>query len=132
MNKIVVLIIGMLIFFGSCSEGGGYADGKRLYDVHCQNCHMEDGTGLGELIPPLAKADMLQQSGALAACWVRNGLEGEIVVNGVKYDNVMPANEELSEVEINNILNYINNAWGNERAFISPNEVEEVLKACSK
>ena len=108
-----------------------YYEGAQLYQQHCSNCHMEDGQGLEALYPPLAQSDWLETVGVSAACVVRNGLKGAIVVNGVEYGMAMPAQEKLSAVEITNILNYIHNAWGNERAFISLSEVEKTLEACA-
>lgn len=117
----------------SCVGGAErkYDEGAQLYEQHCANCHMEDGQGLEALYPPLAQSDWLQMVDVGAACVLRHGLEGAIVVNGVEYGMAMPAQEQLSTVEITNILNYIHNAWGNERDFISLSEVEKALEACA-
>jgi ribosomal protein S9 len=85
---------------------------------------------LEALNPPLAKSDMLQNAGAGAACWIRKGLEGKIVVNGREFENAMPPNLRLSATEITNILNYIHNAWGNTHKFITLEEVNKVLEGC--
>jgi mono/diheme cytochrome c family protein len=122
----------LLLLLSNCGNEATYAEGKTLYDQHCLNCHMEDGKGLGELYPPLAGADMLKASGAGAACWIRNGLKGPIKVNGIEYDNVMTANKHLSAIEITNILNYVNNAWGNKRDFITLDEVMTALEGCEE
>ena len=127
---IPICILFLIAFINSCSNEATYAEGKALYDRHCLNCHMEDGKGLGELYPPLAGADMLKASGAGAACWIRNGLNGPIKVNGVEYDNVMTPNNKLSAIEITNILNYVNNAWGNKRDFITLEDVTTALESC--
>lgn len=121
-------IAGLLL--SACSGEATYTEGKSLYDQHCLNCHMDDGKGMGELYPPLAAADVLKASGAGAACWIRNGLKGSIKVNGIEYDNVMTANKGLSAIEITNILNYVNNAWGNKRDFITLEEVMTALEGC--
>lgn len=119
------------ILFSACSSfNDPYAEGKPLYKRHCANCHMDDGSGLEGLIPPLVQADMLQQSGASAACFIRNGLKGKILVNNIEYEGEMPSNSKLSSVEILNILNYINNAWGNQRDFIKLDEVKAALTNC--
>lgn len=126
---LVIVSIG----FGACVGGGQgtYSEGAQLYQQHCASCHMEDGTGFEALYPPLANADLLHQLDVAAACVVRNGLEGRILVNGVEYEMGMPAQPQLSAVEITNILNYIHNAWGNKRAYISLSEVEHSLEKCS-
>lgn len=124
------MLIGVAL---SCNSGEKtYQEGAVLYKKHCENCHMEDGTGLEQLYPPLAKSDMLESMGAATACIIVNGLEGKIIVNGVEYDNKMMPVEGLSAVEITNIVNYINNAWGNERPYIELQEISKVLEGCSK
>lgn len=131
MIKSTFLLVLSCLFFSACTSfNDPYAEGKPLYQKHCANCHMDDGSGLEGLIPPLAKANMLQQSGAAAACIVRNGLKGKILVNNIEYDGVMLPNNRLSSVEILNILNYINNAWGNQRDFIKLDEVKAALDNC--
>ncbi len=128
----IILWLLLLLSLGSCGGAGTYNEGKALYQQHCANCHMDEGQGLGELYPPLAGADMLSASGAGAACWIVNGLKGPIKVNGITYDHVMPANKRLSPIEITNILNYVNNAWGNQRDFITLDEVMAALEGCQE
>ncbi len=124
-------MLGLLFLF-SCGNPREktYNEGAVLYKKHCENCHMSDGTGLEALYPPLAGADMLQSVGVGAACIIKNGLQGKIIVNGVEFETGMAPIEGLSNVEITNILNYIHNAWGNKREFIQLNEVEAVLESC--
>ena len=121
------LVVGLL----SCEHSvRTYNEGAVLYSKNCANCHMDDGSGLEALYPPLAGADMLESLDVAAACLIRHGLEGHIVVNGVVYETGMAGIEHLTDVEITNILNYIHNAWGNKRAYIPLKEVKAVLKAC--
>jgi mono/diheme cytochrome c family protein len=125
------LSLGILLVF-SCgnSRERNYDQGANLYEEHCENCHMADGTGLEALYPPLAKADMLKNVGVGAACIIKNGLQGKIMVNGVEFETGMAPITGLSSVEITNILNYIHNAWGNEHEFIPLSQVQRTLEAC--
>lgn len=90
-----------------------YRQGKNLYAQHCASCHMDDGKGLGKLIPPLANSDWLKNNQEKLTCLIINGIEGEIVVNDTAYNQPMPGNGELSDFQVTNIINYINHAWGN-------------------
>jgi mono/diheme cytochrome c family protein len=126
---ILVLLLSIQLF-AACNSSTAYPEGKKLYELHCSGCHGKKGEGLEALIPPLANADMLQNSGIIVACWIKNGLEGKIIVNGVEYDNAMPANKRLSDIEIANILNFILNSWGNQQVFINPDEVKKTLINC--
>lgn len=91
---------------------------------------MEDGTGLQGNIPPLAGADFVRDRQEELACIIRGGLEGEIVVNGQTYDQPMAGIPELTEFEIANIINYINQAWGNDYGYIKLETVREGLEKC--
>lgn len=134
MRSVIFFIFSLLtLLFFSCGNTNEktYNEGAQLYKKHCSNCHGDDGTGLEALYPPLAKSDMLEALGVSAACVIRNGLKGEIMVNGVKFETGMEPIKNLSAIEITNILNYIHNAWGNKRAYIQLNEVETVLESCT-
>lgn len=127
-------ILCSIAYFGlqSCSETD-YNQGKALYQKKCANCHIEDGTGLKGLIPPLAKADYLIAHKNDLACIIRNGLETPIMVNEVVYNQqVMPANEKISAADITNIVNYILSEWGNQGGVITLSEVNAQLEACRK
>ncbi len=101
-----------LLLWPACA-GNTYVQGKRLYDIHCANCHMPDGNGLAALYPPLAGSDYLQAHQELLPCIIRHGLRDTITVKGKVYDQPMEGIKNLNEVEITNIINYINQAWGN-------------------
>lgn len=105
-------------------------EGKRLYEQHCQSCHMEDGSGLKGLIPPLAKADYLQTHRNDLPCIIRHGMDGSIVVNGVEYNKEMPGVESLRKDHITNLLNYIQTNFGNNNPRYTMQEVEKLLEAC--
>lgn len=127
-------MLGALLMAYTLLACGGdqqpYKEGLVLYEKHCENCHMEDGKGLEELYPPLAGSDMLESMDVTAACILRNGLQGPLTVNGIQYDMEMPPMPQLSGVEIANLLNYIHNAWGNERDYIPLDDVQAVLDQC--
>lgn len=101
-----------------------------LYEAKCGNCHMPDGKGLKNLIPPLAGADYLAKFEHKLPCIIKHGLEGDVVVNGITYNQKMPANEELSDVDIANLVNYIRNEWGNQAPRIPLKQIKEDLTAC--
>jgi cytochrome c551 len=101
--------------------------GKILYENYCANCHQKDGSGLGKVIPPLAGADYMLEDVGRTARVIRHGLKGEITVNGVVYNQNMPANPFLTPMEIAQIMTYVYNVWGHEKGLIHANEVEAYL-----
>ncbi|MCH2042555.1 MAG: cytochrome c [Saprospiraceae bacterium] len=126
--KVLFVILLGVILMSSC--GQKYGDGKLVYDTYCENCHMEDGKGLEELYPPLANSDYLRNGGAAIACLIRNGAHEKMLVNGIEFNNAMPANPKITLIEMTNLLNYINNAWGNSNGFTNMRDIETVLDAC--
>jgi cytochrome c551 len=105
-------------------------EGQNLYTIHCSNCHQKDGSGLGKLIPPLAGADYLRNNLASSVCGIKNGLKGEIVVNGIPYNQPMPANPTLKNLDIAQVITYIGNTWGNEIGLIETEQIVEMLENC--
>jgi len=123
-------IMCLAILPTSC-DSNPYKQGKLLYENYCQNCHQENGEALLGLIPPLKNSDYLEQHQAELPCIIRNGLKGEIVVNGLPYNHEMPGNKTFSQIEIANIINFVNNSWGNNYGYVSYDEVKETLEKCS-
>ena len=105
-------------------------EGKKLYALHCSNCHQEDGSGLAKLYPPLRNSDYLNESVDRIICQIRNGAEGEMIVNGITFNMPMPAKPGLSALEIGEISTYIYNEWGTFKGLISAEMVANKLKMC--
>lgn len=104
--------------------------GQQLYKQHCSNCHQDDGSGLARLIPPLAKSDYMLENISRTVCIIKFGIAGEILVNGESYNQKMPANNQLTNLEIAQITTYILNSWGNQKGYVSVKEVSGYLRTC--
>ncbi len=102
--------------------------GKTLYENYCSNCHQADGKGLGKLIPPLRDSDYFKASVPRTIWIIRHGQQGEITVNGEKYNQKMPANPNLKPLDIAQISTYLYNIWGMNEGVITASEVEAYLK----
>lgn len=130
MNKIIgLVVVGMFLILSACT--GKYEHGKRIYTAKCASCHMEDGTGLRGVIPPLANSDFLQQNQSSLVCIVKNGMNGPVVVNGKSYDNAMNP-IDINDVQLTNVINYINTAWGNDFPEVSLKDVQDQAKKCAE
>jgi cytochrome c551 len=97
--------------------------GEQLYAKHCSNCHGSQGLGLANLYPPLSKSDFLQNFNQ-TLCVIKNGAKGKMTVNGVEYDQIMPQNKQLYDLDIAQIATYMYTKWGNKNDLI----VAEVVK----
>ncbi|TAK39737.1 MAG: cytochrome c [Saprospiraceae bacterium] len=121
------LVFGFLLF--GCDKNP-YNQGEFLYGNFCANCHMDDGTGLETLIPPLANSDFVREHPDSLPCLIRRGIKGRLVVNGKEFNTEMAGIPLLTEFEITNVLNFINKAWGNDFNTIKHVDVRVALKAC--
>jgi mono/diheme cytochrome c family protein len=117
------------LLLAACNQQ--YPQGQRIYEAYCANCHMADGSGLGRVIPPLAGADYLSLQRQNVPCVIRYGSKGGLVVNGIAYKEPMPSARNLNEVELSNLINYINTAWNNDLPETSPVEVKAALEQCA-
>ena len=132
MNRSFRWIISIIavILLSSCT-GSTYKQGRALYETHCANCHMPDGTGLEGLIPPLNVSDYYVNNIDQVSCIMVRGLKGKIMVNGKAYDSDMEGIPVLTDTEIANIINYMNAMWHPDMPFVSPEQVIEELKTCN-
>lgn len=101
-----------------------YAAGEEVYKTVCMACHMAEGKGFPGSFPPLADSDYLLEDKTRAINQVINGSEGEIVVNGVTYNGVMPPQgDALDDQQIADVLNYVLHSWGNDGETVTLEEV---------
>lgn len=96
--------------------------GKDIYIAQCMSCHMDEGQGIEDVYPPLAKADYLMADKKRSIDNIIHGMSGEIVVNGKTYNLEMTA-FDLTDEEVSDVLNYIRNSWGNKGKPVTPEEV---------
>lgn len=108
-----------------------YPSGKRYYNAYCGNCHMEDGKGLSKLIPSLEKSKYLIDNQYELPCIIRYGIKSMVSDTSSEVQLSMPAHLKLSEIEILNISNYVNNSWGNQQPQISLEEIKSKLDNCN-
>ena len=77
--------------------------------------------------PPLAKSDFLMADKKRAIDIVMNGKSGEVVVNGQKFNGVMPK-LDLDDASIASVLTYVRNSFGNTGDTVSIAEVKAMRK----
>jgi mono/diheme cytochrome c family protein len=101
--------------------------GEQVYSVNCSSCHMENGAGLTGTFPPLAQSDYLMADSKRAIRQIKNGVDDEMMVNGITYYGFMPA-QPLSNEQVADVMNYIRNSWGNKGEMLSVEDVIAALK----
>ena len=90
---------------------------------------MDDGSGLGSLIPPLYNQNYLLENEENLVCIILNGQQGPIIVNDTLYNGIMPA-ADLSYVQLLNLINYFSNEWGNDMGYTTLTEIKANKKNC--
>ena len=111
-----IYCIGVFSFLGYMQQEKplkqSILDGEEIYQDFCLQCHLDNGKGVENAFPPLAKSDYLQNNIEASIRAIKYGLRGEITVNGNTYNGVM-INQGLDEEEVADVMNYILNSWGN-------------------
>ena len=107
--------------------------GKDVFMNNCMACHGEDGKGVEDTFPPLAKSDFLKKLSSMAdrkelINIPLKGKSGKITVNNKVYDGEMPP-FELSDKELTEVLNYVTNSWGNKARKFTVDEIKKAKGA---
>ncbi len=121
----VTSVLGFLLFQDNDLKAS-MARGKELYADFCVTCHLPSGKGVEDTYPPLANSDYLMANREASIRGVKYGQRGEMVVNGVTYNNtMMPLG--LEDEEIADVMNYVYNSWGNKNEkMVTVEEVENI------
>lgn len=109
-------------------ESESYKRGKEIYMDFCVTCHLADGKGIPGTFPPLDGSNWLTEKRTESIHAVKYGLRGPIEVNGEEYNNVMTP-LGLTDQEVADVMNYINNSWSNN---IEEPVTEEEVAAITK
>ena len=116
MKNIIPAFAFISLLFAFAPSGDELAEskarGEEAYMLYCVSCHMGEGEGVKNNVPPLAKSDYLLEDIERAIYVVKYGQQGEITVNGETYNSYM-APLGLDDEEVADVLNYILNSWGN-------------------
>jgi len=105
------------------AAAGDMAAGERAYRTHCQACHQADGSGLPGAFPPLAGNPNIEGNAEMVIDNVLGGRQGELTVNGVTYNSVMPAMSYLSDQDVADIVTFVMNSWTDAEVAISAEQV---------
>jgi len=130
MNKYFgILALYFISIFGYGCYDSPYMQGKRLYEARCQNCHMEDGSGLGKLIPALQNSRLLGTSGM--ACLIIRGKKDSTLQNNQYVVREMPGFPDFSATEVANLVNYINHKFQPDFRERTINQINKDLAPCA-
>ncbi len=128
MKSIKVVLIFLLVTHFSCKSP--YQKGENIYLQHCSNCHGKEGEGLRKLYPPITD-ELYEKYSLQLPCMIRYGLNDNLVYNGNKYTAAMPPNEILTDIDIVNLVNFLDWKYTTNKAFNSLADVKKKLDDCN-
>ncbi|RAJ99808.1 cytochrome c [Larkinella arboricola] len=136
MKRVLIGLAVLFLFFQTACQSQEelkkekyFVEGYQLYTEHCANCHQTDGKGLEALYPPINGSDYLKNKEKVI-CLIRFGQNEPITVNGKRFSRPMPANPQLTDIDVAAITTYIYNKWGDETVISDVKEVSRVLDVC--
>lgn len=123
-------LAALAILFLALPRAAAAQDGGQIFTTRCAACHQADGTGVGDMFPPLAGSEWVTGDPGRAIRIVLHGLQDEVQVKGETYSGVMPAwGAALNDAEIAAVLTYARSHFGNKAGPVSASEVAKVRAA---
>ncbi len=111
-----------------CTEDPAEDRGEKLYAGYCAGCHGLEGEGFLQLYPPIKNTRFLDSNLNRLPCIIRYGLKGEIRIENRIFNQVMPANQQLSSEDMGDLINYMLEAWQHRKTELM---VSDWLSGCS-
>ena len=99
--------------------------GAKLYEKFCAVCHQRDGKGDSSRFPSVTSTNWVMGNKPRLISLVLNGLQGEIEVEGKKFNGVMPPHAFLSDEQVAQLLTFLRQNFGNHANTVSATEVAE-------
>ncbi len=102
-------------------------DGQEIYLTRCTSCHQMNGEGVPGVFPPLQSSEFVNGEKDRLIKIILNGMSGEVTVNGVTYNGMMPPwGSFLDDQQVADVLTYIRSNFGNSAEAVTPDEVAAV------
>lgn len=97
--------------------------GRQVYEQLCATCHMPDGSGAGQLQPPLIGSKIVSGDPARLIAVVLRGPAAVLPPDRPKYGNIMPPFSVLGDEQLADLLSYVREVFGKEAGAIRPEAV---------
>lgn len=125
----LMVLIAMLMAFSNVipEQDAGKASiqrGKKVYEQYCLACHQSNGEGVPRLNPPLIRNDYVLGDKNRLIRIVLKGLNEDIEIDGEIYFNPMPAQPQLLNQQVADVLSYVRNSFGNKASLVAVAEVQ--------
>jgi mono/diheme cytochrome c family protein len=130
---LIFTALGLLISSCQSREEMEYekflVNGEMMYRQICANCHGVKGEGLRNLYPPLMDNEHLKDINHVV-CVIKNGASGSLMLNGQVYDQAMPANPRMYDLDMAQLVTFLNSRFLSSNLKLETGEVKDILDAC--
>jgi mono/diheme cytochrome c family protein len=129
------IFIPLLFIISACGDNKDLnyeqylVNGEISYKTHCANCHGAKGEGLKQLYPAINKSLMFNDTQKLI-CLIRNGGNIKNTQNGIEYDQAMPANKALYDIDVAELVSYLRHTYAKNNSMLSTDSVKIYTKMC--
>jgi len=100
------------------------AQGEKLYEKHCSDCHQRSGEGVPRIYPPLAGNESIVMRYPINSIrMVVNGGFPPSTQDNPRPYGMPPFGQDLSDEEIAAVVSYVRQSWANHAPAVSPAEI---------
>jgi mono/diheme cytochrome c family protein len=100
--------------------------GMAVFKQYCLVCHQADGSGVPGMYPPLGPGSWVGKDPKELVPILLTGLSVKVEVNGESYKTAMPAQTQLTDQEIADVLSYVRSNFGNSFTAVDVELVKKI------
>jgi cytochrome c6 len=116
-----ILVFGCFSFTTALGADGVVAEGKKLFEGTCADCHRTNGQGLPNQFPALDNNAFVVGDATKVIDTVLNGRKGKL--------GQMPSwKESFNDQQIAAILSYVRQAWSNKGSAVTVEMIKKRRK----
>ncbi len=107
-------------------KAGKEHPGSAVYKKYCLVCHQANGSGVPGMFPPVRQGSWMGRDPKELVHIITKGLSGKVEVDGKIYKSLMPAQAQLTDEEIADVLTYLRSEFGNSYDAIDVELVKKI------
>jgi mono/diheme cytochrome c family protein len=125
---LIVCFVGIsVLLYSQTLDKASFERGKKVYQTTCLACHQSEGQGVPRMFPSLSQTDWVVGNKQRLIKVVKKGLKGgEVIIDGDSFSSPMPAQVQLSDQQVADVLTFVRNSFGNKASGITLAEVKAI------
>ena len=122
----LILWCAATVAYVQTGKPANYEAGKKVYTQVCMSCHMMDGKGIAGMNPTLSKTEWVNGDKKRLINIVLKGQAAPLTIDDEEYVIPMPAQPQLTDQQIADVLTYVRQSFGNKSSAITAAEVKKM------